>query len=65
MDQATKRQKRVEIQPIDICVEESTETCGETSSENGVICTGKKVYRPPLPSTYKKTELLEYLKYGM
>ena len=30
-----------------------------------MICTGKKVYRNPLPSTYKETELLEDLNDGM
>ena len=30
--------------------------------EKVVICTGKKVYRPPLSSTYKEIELLEELK---
>ena len=33
--------------------------------EKGVILTGKKVYRPSLPSTYKETELLEELNDGM
>ena len=31
----------------------------------GVIRTGKKVYRPPLPSTYKETEISEELNDGM
>ena len=33
--------------------------------EKGVMSTGKKVYRPPLPSTYKETELSEDLNDGM
>ena len=30
-----------------------------------VICTGKKVYRHPLKSTYKETEILEDINKGM
>ena len=33
----------------------------KTPIEKGVIQTGKKVYRPPLPPTYKETELSEDL----
>ena len=33
--------------------------------EKGVIRTEKKFYRPPLPSTYQETELLEDLNNGM
>ena len=41
------------------------EACRKTFKEKGAICTGKKVYRPPLPSTYKKTELSEDLNDSM
>ena len=41
------------------------EACRNPPKEKGVINTGKKVYRPPLPSTYKETELSEDLNDGM
>ena len=41
-----------------------SEACVKTI-EHGVIHTGKKVYRPPLPSTYKETEFWEGLNNGM
>ena len=37
----------------------------QKKSEKGVMRTGKKVYRPPLTSTYKETKLLEYLNNGI
>ena len=37
----------------------------EKNIENGGIRTGKKVYRAPLPSTYKETEVSEELNDGM
>ena len=37
----------------------------EKSTEKGVIHTGKKVYRPPIPSTYKEIELLKYFNNGI
>ena len=39
--------------------------CGKTLTEKGVIRTGKKVFSPTLPSTYKETELSEDLNDGM
>ena len=38
---------------------------GKNPKEKGVIRTRKKLYRLPLPYTYKETELLEDLNYGM
>ena len=57
MEQAIKRKKWVESQPIAIGVESRVEACGKNPAEKEVICTGNKVYRTPLPSTYKETEL--------
>ena len=37
----------------------------QLKKKNGVMRTGKKVYRPPLTSTYNKTELSEDLNDGM
>ena len=37
------------------------EACVKPPTEIGVIPTGKKVYSPPLPSTYKETRLSEDL----
>ena len=45
--------------------EAGAEACRKPPKEKGVINTGKKVYRPPLPSTYKETELSEDLNDGM
>ena len=64
MDKAIKRQKWVEIQPIAVGVDAGEEACGKTSTKKEVICTGKKVYMPPLPYTYKETELSEDLNNG-
>ena len=58
-EQATRRRKVVEGKLIDVGLQARAGACGKTSTEKGNICTGKKVYRPPLPSTYKETELLE------
>ena len=57
MDKSTKRRKVFEIHPIDVGGDVGAESCRENLTEKGVILTGKKVYRPPLPSTYKETEL--------
>ena len=38
---------------------------GKNPTEKGIIRTGKKVYRPPLTSTDKETELSEDLNDGM
>ena len=57
MDKSIKRQKGVEFQPLAVGVGAGAESCGKTPIEKGVICTGKKFYRPPLSSTYKETEL--------
>ena len=65
MDKAIKRRKVVESYPIAVGVEVGAEICREKPTEKGVICTGKKVYRHPLPSTYKETELSEDLNDGM
>ena len=51
MDKAIKRRKGVEIQPISVGLDAGTEACSKKPTEKIVICTGKKVYRPPLPST--------------
>ena len=58
IDQAIKRRKVVESRPIAVCVEARLEACGETPPGKRVIRTGNKVYRTPLPSTYKETEIL-------
>ena len=55
MDKVTKRRKWVEIHPIDVGVEAREYVCGKNPKEKGVMGTGKKVYRPPLLSTYKET----------
>ena len=39
--------------------------CGKTPTEKGDILIGKKVYRPPLPSTYNEAESLEYFNDGI
>ena len=65
MNKYIKRQKVVEGQPIAICIDEGEEECGNPLTEKGVICTGEKVYRPPLPSTYKEKKLSEDLNDGM
>ena len=58
MDKVTKIRKGVEIQSTAIVVYTRAESCGKKPTEKGVIRTGKKLYRPPLPSTYKETEPL-------
>ena len=65
MDKAIKRRKGVESYPTPVGVEAGAEACGKNPTEKVVIHTGKKVYRPPLPSTYKETELSENLNNGM
>ena len=65
MDKSTNIQKGVEGKLISLCVEARAEACGKNPTEAGVICTGKKVYRNPLPSTYKETELSDNLNDGM
>ena len=47
-----------------IGVESRVEAHWDKPPEKEVIHTGRKVYRPPLPSTYKKTELSDDLKNG-
>ena len=59
MDQSTKIRKGVEINPIAVDVEARAYACGKKPTEKGVIRTGKKVYRNPIPSTNKETELPE------
>ena len=51
IDKSITRKKGVEFQPIAVSVDTGAEACGKTPTEKGVIHTGKKVYRPPLPST--------------
>ena len=65
MDKSTKRRKGFESQPISVGVEARSYSCGEKCTEKGVISTGKKIYTPPLPSTYKETEISEDLYDGM
>ena len=65
MDKTTKIWKGVEGHTIAVGVEARVEACGKTPKEKGVIHTGKKVYRPPLPSTCKEMELLEDLNDGI
>ena len=65
MDKAIKIRKGIEIQPIYLGVETRADACGKPPTEKGVIRKRKKVYMPPLPSTYKETELLDDLNDGM
>ena len=65
MDKATKIRKLIENQPVDVGVESGAEACGKTPTQKVVIRTGKKFYSPPLPYTYKETELSEDLHDGM
>ena len=65
MDKYIKRQKGAECQPISVGVVAGVEVCGKLPIEKGVIRTGKKVYKPPLTSTYKETEHSEDLNDGM
>ena len=58
LELSTKRQKVVQDQPISVGIESWVELCGFKYIEKGFICTGKKVYRPPLTSTYKETKIL-------
>ena len=58
---AIKRQKGVEGYNIAVCVEAREYACDKPPIEKGVIHKGEKVYRTPLPSTYKETELSEDL----
>ena len=55
MDQDTKIQKGVKIHTIAVGVDARSEACMETTSLNGFIITGGKVYRPQLTYTYKET----------
>ena len=52
VDKYIKRQKGVEFQPISVGIDAGAEACGKPPVEKGVICTRKKFYRTPLPSTY-------------
>ena len=61
MDKAIKGCKWVEIQPIAVGVEARADECEKKLIKNGVIRTGKKIYRPQIPSNYKETELSEDL----
>ena len=55
MDHANKRQKGVKGHTIAICVQTRGDAYGEPPPEKGFISTVKKLYRPPLTSTYKET----------
>ena len=59
--QYTKRSKGLEIKTMAIGVESRVEAHWDKPPEKEVIHTGRKVYRPQLPSTYKKTELSDDL----
>ena len=61
MDKSIKRLKVVESKPIAIGVEARSDACVKNPIEKGVICAGKKVYRPILPYTYRETKLSDYL----
>ena len=61
MYQDIKRQKGDKGQTIAVVVE--TRVGG--TPEKGVICAGKKFYRPLLPYIHKQTELSEDLNDGM
>ena len=63
-DKATNRQKRVEGQLISVGVETGEDAGRKPPIKKGVILTRKKVYRPPLTSIYKETELSEELNDG-
>ena len=65
MNKGIKIRKWVESQPISVGVEAMSDACRKTLTEKGVIRTGKKVYMPPLPYTYKENELSEDLNDGM
>ena len=65
MDITTRRWKGLEKPALQVGVEAGAESYGKTPTEKEVISTGKKVYMPPLPSTYKETERLEDLNDGM
>ena len=64
MDKSIKIQKVVEVQPIYLGVDTGEEVCGKPPIEKGVIYTGKKLYRHPIPSNYKEKELSEDLNDG-
>ena len=57
IDKDTRTQKEVEGHPISVGVNAGSEAYGKTPIEKGVIRRGNKFYRPPLPSTYKETEI--------
>ena len=61
----TNGQKKVEVHPISVGVGAGAEACVKTPIEKGVILSGKKFYRPPLPYTYKEMELSEDHNDGM
>ena len=65
IDQANKRQKGVERQPIDVGVEAREEACGVKNLYKRVIRTEKKVYMPLLPLNFKGIEILEDLNNRM
>ena len=51
MVKSIKIRKGVGSQSIAICVDARLDTYEKTPIEKGVINTGEKVYRPPLPTT--------------
>ena len=60
-----KGRKLIESHPIAIGVEAGAEAYGKNPTKKEVVRTEKKFYRPPLPSTYKGTKLLEDLNVGV
>ena len=65
LEKSIKIWKLVESQTTSVGVQARAKTCGGKPVETVVIRTGKRVYRPPLPATYKEIEILEDLKNGM
>ena len=65
MDKSVKIRKGVESQTIYVGIEAGAEAGKKKPIEKGVIRIGKKIYRTPLPSTCKETELSEELNNGM
>ena len=65
MEKSSKKNKGVESEYTDVCVEARADTCVKPPIEMGVIVTGKKVYRLPLLSIYKEMDLPEDLNDGM
>ena len=65
LDNSNNIWKRVEGYPIAIVVGARADAWSKDPTEKVVIHIGKKVYWPPLPSTYKKRKLSEDCNNGM